>query len=74
MSRTLVWDRVFGTYEVPEQVRVPRRLALPWMVDDDGELHPEYVADYVLVGSATGDERTAQLDRVRAFASIAPVD
>ena len=71
---TLAWDRVFGTYEVPEQVRVPRRMALPWMVDESGVLHPQYRADYVLVGSATGDERTAQLDRVRAFASIAPVD
>ena len=71
---TLVWDRVFGTYEAPDRVRVPRRLALPWLVDDRGELHPEYVDHYVLVGSATSDERLAQLDRVRAFASIAPED
>lgn len=71
---TLVWDRVFGTYEVPDRVRVPRRLVLPWMAGPDGELHPEYVTDYVLVGSATPDARTEQLDRARAFASIAPVD
>lgn len=71
---THVWDRVFGTHEVPERVRVPRRLALPWLVDADGELLPEYTDDYVLVGSATSDERMAQLDRVRAFASIAPED
>ena len=70
----LVWDQVFGTYEAPERVRVPRRLALPWLVDDRGELHPEYVDHYVLVGSATSDERLAQLDRVRAFASVAPED
>lgn len=71
---TLVWDRVFGTYEVPEQVRVPRRLVLPWMCGEDGELYAEYRDDYVLVGSATPDARTQQLDRARAFASMAPVD
>jgi sterol desaturase/sphingolipid hydroxylase (fatty acid hydroxylase superfamily) len=71
---TLVWDRAFGTYEVPERVRVPRRLALPWLVDDRRELHEAFRADYVLVGAANGDERTAQLDRARAFASVAPVD
>jgi sterol desaturase/sphingolipid hydroxylase (fatty acid hydroxylase superfamily) len=68
------WDRVFGTHEEPEQVRVPRRLALPWMVDDQGVLLPELAGDYVLVGSPNPDERTAMLDRARAFASQAPVD
>jgi sterol desaturase/sphingolipid hydroxylase (fatty acid hydroxylase superfamily) len=71
---TLLWDRVFGTYEVPERVRVPRRLALPWLVDEHGGLHAEYRDDYVLVGSASSDERTAQLDRARAFASKSPLD
>jgi hypothetical protein len=42
------------------------------MLDDDGELKDEYTADYVLVGSRSSDERMAQLDRARAFASIAP--
>jgi len=71
---TLVWDKVFGTYERPERVRVPRRLALRWLVDPDGTLRPEFVRDYELVGAATSDERTAQLDRARAFASAAPID
>ena len=71
---TAVWDRVFGTLERPERVRVPRRLALRWLVDDDGELRDGFAADYVLVGSVDRDERTAHLDRVRAFASQAPVD
>jgi sterol desaturase/sphingolipid hydroxylase (fatty acid hydroxylase superfamily) len=69
-----LWDRVFGTLEVPDVVRVPRRMAQPWMLDDDGELKDEFAADYVLVGSRGTDERTAQLDRARAFASIAPAD
>jgi len=68
------WDHVFGTYESPDRVRVPRRLALPWMVDADGEILPAFTADYVLVGDADPTERTAMLDRARAFASIAPVD
>ena len=71
---TNVWDRAFGTCEAPERVRVPRRLALPWLVDADGELLSEHRDDYVLVGSATSDERSAQLDRARAFASVAPLD
>jgi hypothetical protein len=69
-----LWDHVFGTYERPTQVRVPRRLALPWLVDDEGELRPEFVDDYVLVGSGDSSERTAALDRARAFTSVAPAD
>ena len=69
-----VWDRVFGTFEAPDRVRVPRRMAQPWMLDEAGELRPEHEADYVLVGSVDGAERLAQLDRARAFASIAPAD
>jgi sterol desaturase/sphingolipid hydroxylase (fatty acid hydroxylase superfamily) len=68
------WDHVFGTFEVPERVRVPRRLALPWMVDERGELLARFADDYVLVGTARSDERLAALDRARAFASAAPVD
>ncbi len=69
-----LWDIVFGTREVPERVRVPRRMALPWMLDGDGELHPHLADDYVMVGNPNSDERLAALDRARAFASTAPVD
>ncbi|MFZ4518075.1 MAG: sterol desaturase family protein [Microthrixaceae bacterium] len=69
------WDRVFGTLEVPARVRVPRRLALPWMVDEHGALRPEFTDDYELVGVADdGGERQAAIDRARAFASVAPTD
>ncbi|WP_426571150.1 sterol desaturase family protein [Aquihabitans sp. McL0605] len=67
-----IWDRVFGTLEVPAQVRVPRRMAQAWMLDAHGELKAEFADDYVLVGALGTDERTAQLDRARAFASVAP--
>jgi sterol desaturase/sphingolipid hydroxylase (fatty acid hydroxylase superfamily) len=68
------WDHVFGTFERPDRVRVPRRLALPWLVDADGEIHPEFRDDYVLVGAADPNERILKLDRARAFASMAPAD
>lgn len=67
-----IWDRVFGTGETPEQVRVPRRLAMVWLLDDEGEVRPEHVHDYVVVGSGgtAGDE----VDFRRAFANQVPVD
>ncbi|HYI62478.1 MAG TPA: sterol desaturase family protein [Acidimicrobiales bacterium] len=69
-----LWDRVFGTYERPEKVRVPRRLALSWLVDEAGEVRPEFRDDYVLVGERDMTDRLAKIDRARAFASLAPVD
>ena len=69
-----VWDVLFGTRERPAKVRVPRRLALPWLLDDTGELRPEYADHYVLVGDRDRSERQAALDRARAFASVAPAD
>lgn len=66
------WDRVFGTLDLPDKVRVPRRMAQPWMLGDDGELRPEHRDDYELVGTLDRTERLAQLDRARAFASVAP--
>ena len=43
-----LWDLAFGTLEVPRQVQVPRRNALPWMLDDAGQLRPELRLEYVL--------------------------
>ena len=67
-----LWDRVFGTCERPERVRVPRRLAMPWLLDADGELLAEFADRYELVGSERSDERQEGIDRARAFASLAP--
>lgn len=67
-----LWDRVFGTLDVPAVVRVPRRMAPAWMLDADGQVLPDYADDYVLVGTAEADERLSALDRARAFASLAP--
>ena len=69
------WDVVFRTLEVPDRVAVPRRLAMPWLLDDRGELRPEFEHDYRLVGvtgprpSAAGDSE----DKRRAYRNEAPL-
>lgn len=68
-----VWDIVFGTYErVDGAVRVPRRLAMVWLVDGDGTVRPEYAADFELAGSRAATSEQAALDHDRAFANLAP--
>ena len=70
---TPLWDRVFGTLEVPAVVRVPRRQAMRWLVHADGSIRAEYAASYRLIGPADADARLAAIDRARAFANLAPV-
>ncbi len=55
---TPIWDFVFGTLEVPEKIRVPRRNALDWMLDDEGEIRRELANEYVLVGRAPREKRS----------------
>ncbi len=70
---TPVWDLVFGTFErVDGPVRVPRRLAMVWLVDDAGEVKPEYADDYVLVGTRPWTAAQAAADHQHAFANLAP--
>jgi sterol desaturase/sphingolipid hydroxylase (fatty acid hydroxylase superfamily) len=66
-----LWDHVFGTWEAPGRIRVPRRLAMVWLLDDDGAVRPEHAADYEVVGRAAADERR-DADLVDAFANRAP--
>ncbi len=72
---TALWDHVYGTFERPEQIRVPRRLAMRWLVDDAGEVRPEFRDRYLLAGGrperAAADQRGAEDER-RAFANQAP--
>lgn len=68
------WDIVFGTYErVDGPLRVPRRMAMVWLTDDDGEVRPEYAADYALAGSLPWTPEQGAIDHRDAFANIAPV-
>jgi len=66
---TPVWDIVFGTRVKVPVVRVPRRLAMVWLVDADGQLKPEHAADWTVVGRDVARPD----DRARAFANLAPV-
>ena len=71
---TPVWDLVFGTYErVDGPLRVPRRLAMVWLVDDDGQVRAEYAGDYALAGSIPWTDAQAAADHDRAFANLAPM-
>ncbi|MGA2835532.1 MAG: sterol desaturase family protein [Acidimicrobiales bacterium] len=47
------WDKVFGTYERPMQVTVPRRMAMVWLLDDTGEVRPEHRSTYAVRGTRT---------------------
>lgn len=70
---TPIWDLVFGTYErVDGPLRVPRRLAMVWLVED-GAVRPEYTADWTLVGARPESTEQARVDRARAFANQAPL-
>lgn len=69
---TPFWDWAFGTRLSVERVRVPRRLAMPWLVDANGELLPAYSADYELVGSRRRDEQTCRKDTEAAMANERP--
>jgi len=48
-----VMDWVFGTAQKPGRIRVPRKLAMQWLVDPvTSQVRAEYANDYVLSGSA----------------------
>jgi hypothetical protein len=69
---TPLWDFVFATRLPVERVRVPRRLAMPWLVDAHGEIWPAHADDYELVGSARNDARTRQADTQAAMENRSP--
>ncbi len=68
-----VWDHVFGTYDDPGVVTVPRRMAPVWLVDEHGEVQPEFQQDYRVKGRARTTEIDRERDRVDAFANRTPV-
>ena len=47
-----LWDRAFGTEHRPERVRVPRRMAPAWLVDDTGNVREGLRDDYEIVDRA----------------------
>jgi sterol desaturase/sphingolipid hydroxylase (fatty acid hydroxylase superfamily) len=67
-----LWDRVFATQLPMAKVRVPRRLAMPWLVDSSGELRPEFGDNYELIGSARNDACSRAADTEAAMANRSP--
>lgn len=47
-----IWDRAFATEHHPARVRVPRRMAPAWMVDEEGAVRAALRDDYELVDRA----------------------
>lgn len=44
-----LWDFVFGTYQKPTVIPVPRKLCMPWLLDPDtGDVRVEHRATYHL--------------------------
>ena len=47
---TPIWDLVFRTYRPISRVKVPTKLAMPWLLDGEGELKKAYASNYTLLG------------------------
>jgi sterol desaturase/sphingolipid hydroxylase (fatty acid hydroxylase superfamily) len=45
---TRLFDRVFGTFQEYELVKVPRKNAMIWLLDETGNVKPQYASDYKL--------------------------
>lgn len=43
-----LWDFVFGTYEKPEVIPVPRKLAMRWLLDPTGQIRAAHTSAYRL--------------------------
>ncbi len=68
-----VWDVLLGTYEPPEIVTLPRRMAPNWMLDKNGEVKAEYQADYRAKGRRATNPNERARDRVDAFTNVTPL-
>jgi sterol desaturase/sphingolipid hydroxylase (fatty acid hydroxylase superfamily) len=69
---TPLWDVVFGTRLPAGPVRVPRRLAMRWLLDEHGAVRAPFAADYRLVGARAPDERARRADTDAAMANRPP--
>jgi sterol desaturase/sphingolipid hydroxylase (fatty acid hydroxylase superfamily) len=44
-----LWDLVFGTYQHPSEIRVPRKLCMQWLIDPaTGDVHATHAQTYSL--------------------------
>ena len=67
------WDHAFATStreqgrDTAPRIRVPRRSAPQWLLDEDGEVKATYAEDYELVGTPVRDGASA-----RVTSAVAP--
>jgi hypothetical protein len=47
-------------------------LSVPWMLDADGRVRPEFADSFEVVGRRDRDAARRELDEVEAFANLAP--
>lgn len=52
-----LWDVVFGSHGRLGKIRVPRRHAPSWLLDERGRVRPEHAADYELPAQAEASAR-----------------
>jgi hypothetical protein len=41
---------VFGTYRQPERIKVPAKLAMGWLLSENGDIRSEFSEDYFMAG------------------------
>lgn len=68
-----LWDLVFGTYVRPGVIRLPRRMAMVWLLDETGSVRPEFATTYQVAGQAPRSDELNERDRIDAFANRPPV-
>ena len=70
---TPVWDRLFRTGgDDGGPVVVPRRMTPTWMLDERGDVRPEFTGDYIVKGQRDVSVGQAERDRADAYANAAP--
>lgn len=67
-----LWDHLLGTYDDPGVVTVPERMAPTWLVDENGQVRPEFSADYIVKAGRHRDRAVAEQDHADAFINVAP--
>ena len=66
------WDIIFRTYKKPGQIRVPRKRAMVWLTNEEGDLKTEFMQDYRLSGRRPGGRVVIDMKASRLRADQSP--
>lgn len=50
-----LWDHVFGTYRAPGVIKVPPRLCMSWLLDDNGQVDARYAGTFVMASKPSSN-------------------